>query len=105
MTESKIEGTIYEGAANHFVGIESVGGKLYLTSTALIFISHGFNVQRHQTCIPLADITGIETSNSLGLVPNSFIVHTISGTKEKFVVNKRKVWMENIKSLLPGTIL
>lgn len=96
---SKVEGAIYEGAANHFAGAESVGGKLYLRPDALVFVSHGLNIQRHQMSIALADITKLETSNTLGLVPNGMTVYTASGASEKFVVNKRKVWIEKINAL------
>jgi hypothetical protein len=94
-----IENVVYKGAANHFVGIEGVGGKLYLTSEALIFISHSLNIQRHQMNIPLADIAELEKGNSLGLIPNRLIVHTTAGTHEKFVINNRNVWIEKINSL------
>jgi hypothetical protein len=49
--------------------------------------------------IALADITKLETSNTLGLVPNGMTVYTASGASEKFVVNKRKVWIEKINAL------
>ena len=93
---SKIEGTIFETAANHFSGAESVGGKLYLTQNALIFVSHKLNIHNHELTIPIVEIADLELSNNLGLVPNGLTVHTKSGTTEKFVVNKRKVWIEKI---------
>lgn len=96
---NKIEGTVYEGAANHFVGIESVGGRLYLTQDTLIFVSHGLNIQTHRMDIPLKDITEINTRNTLGFVPNGLLVHTALDTQERFVVNKRKTWIAKINAL------
>jgi hypothetical protein len=96
---SKIEGAIYEGLANHFVGMESVGGKLYLTLEALIFVSHKLNIQVHTLEIPLREVTGLSLNRSLGLVPNGLTVHLASGAQEQFVVNKRKKWVEKINTL------
>ena len=94
-----IEGTIYEGAANHFIGIESVGGKLYLTKEALIFVSHKLNIQTHEMVIPIEEIASYALCNNLGFVPNGLTIYTKSGRSEKFVVNKRKVWVEKIRAL------
>ena len=95
----KVEGAIFEGAANHFVKAESVGGKLYLTQEALVFVSHALNIQRHELVIPIAEIADLSLSKSLGIVPNGLTVHTSSGTEEKFVVNKRNTWIEKINAL------
>jgi hypothetical protein len=94
-----VEGTIYEGPANHFMGIESVGGKLYLTAETLIFISHSINIQVHQMSIPLRDIVDVRAVNTLGVVPNGLHVDTIAGTTERFVVYKRKLWISEINRL------
>ncbi|MDR1797333.1 MAG: hypothetical protein LBR44_07850 [Clostridiales Family XIII bacterium] len=95
----KIDGVVYEGAANHFVGAESVGGKLYLMQDRLVFASHKLNVQTHSLEIPLRDIADISFSKTLGFVPNGMVVTLASGAREKFVVNKRQVWVDKINAL------
>ena len=100
MKMSKIEGAIiYEGAANHYAGIEGVGGKLYLTQNALVFISHKLNIQNHELVIPIVEIETFSLSNNLGFVPNGLTIHTKSGKNERFVVNRRKVWAEKMSEV------
>ncbi len=90
---------LLSGGANHLQPREAVGGWLYLTRDALHFKSHGFNVQVHQTVVPLAEIKSIETFNMLGIVPNGLRVVTLNG-KESFVVNKRKRWIREISAVI-----
>ena len=87
---------IHEGAANHFLGAESVGGKLYLLNNTLEFKSHGFNVQNHNLVINLKDIEQAETYNLLWIVPNGLKIILKNGQTEKFVVNNRTKWIEKI---------
>lgn len=89
---------VMEGAANHFMGTESVGGWLYLTTEEIVFKSHSMNIQTHETVIPLKQITEVKTSLTVGFVPNGMEIITISGVVEKFVVNKRKIWIQKINS-------
>ena len=91
---------IMEGSANHFKGKESVGGWIWLNSDEVIFKSHNFNFQNHQIVIPLIQIAEVKPSLTLGLVPNGLKIITINGAVEKFVVNKRKVWVEKIKDAM-----
>ncbi|MFH1811755.1 MAG: GRAM domain-containing protein [Pseudomonadota bacterium] len=72
--------------ANLQRGAESVGGKLTVTSTELIFRSHDFNVQKGETRIALADV---RTTEKFGLIPNGLKVITHSGKKYEFRVNDR----------------
>jgi GRAM domain len=94
-----------DGAANLQRGIESVGGKLYLTNQRLIFESHGFNVQRGATTIPVADIRTVKASwtKLLGLIPimpNSLTVTTSDGTNYSFVLLNRRKWATAIERAL-----
>ncbi|MCU4164308.1 hypothetical protein [Carboxylicivirga caseinilyticus] len=88
---------IHSGGANHLKNGEGVGGKLYLLKDNLQFKSHQFNVQNHSLSIDLKDITEISFYNSLGIIPNGLIVHTSNGIHEKFVVNGRRIWKEEIE--------
>jgi hypothetical protein len=88
---------VYDGGANHFVGMEGVGGWLFLTDRELIFKSHNFNINRHVFTVPLADIVNIQTGKSLGLIANKLIIQTRLGTSEAFVVNNVKTWLAELQ--------
>ena len=85
-----------EGSANHFKGMEAVGGKMLLTNRRLIFRSHSFNVQTHEETYWLADITSVRTRNTLGIVPNGIAVILNNSREERFVVNERQEWIQKI---------
>ena len=93
------EEIIVSGRANHFKGAEAVGGKLYLFKDRLEFKSHGFNIQNHQQRIDITNITAVTFYNSLGIIPNGLKITTTYGAVEKFVINGRKHWKEEIEKL------
>ncbi len=96
---------IKEDAANHFVGMVAVGGWLFLTNRRLHFKSHAANTRNHETSYPLAEITGLAATRTMGLVPNSFVATMASGADEKFVVRGRAKWVaavENARSAAAG---
>lgn len=99
-SQSNGQAILMEGGANHFKGVEAVGGWLQLTSDEIIFKSHGMNVQKHETVIPLKHIQKIEKVNTLGLIPNGLKIVTHDQKSERFVVNNRKQWVEK----LPNTM-
>ena len=84
------------GPANHFKGLESVGGKLFLTDRRLRFRSHAFNVQTHDESYPLGWVRHVEASRTLGIVPNGLLVHFADGRRERFVVGARDVWIAQL---------
>jgi energy-coupling factor transporter transmembrane protein EcfT len=90
----------YKGLANHFVGIEGVGGHLFITKDKIMFKSHSFNVQNHSIEIPLTDILEIKTYNNLGIIPNGLTIVQKDKT-DKFVVNDRKKIIEILNTLIP----
>lgn len=94
ITKGKI--IIMDGGANHFMGVEEVGGWLYLTSDEIIFRSHAFNVQAHQMIIPLEQIVNVKAVATLGFIPNGLQILINNGAVEKFVVNSRKKWIKKI---------
>jgi len=87
------EKILFETPANHFKGIEGVGGKLYLTNRRLIFKSHKLNIQNHQLIINSSDIKQVDIYKRLGLVNNGFSITTIADKTEKFVVEKVEEWI------------
>ena len=96
------ETIVKESAANHQRGIETVGGKLFLTTQRLVFESHDFNFQIGSTVIALRDIAGVEPAwtrflNLIPLMPNSIKVATRDGREHSFVVFGRGEWIRAIK--------
>lgn len=92
------EEVLREGPANHFRGIESVGGKLFLTPKRLRFVSHRLNIQVHDTSWPLEEIVGVEATRTLFVIPNGLRVTLQSGERERFVVYERRAWVEAIEA-------
>ena len=97
------ETIVKESAANHQRGIETVGGRLFLTTQRLVFESHDWNVQTGTTIIPLLEIIRVEPAwtkflNLIPLMPNSIKVATRGGQEHSFVVFGRGEWMRAIKA-------
>ena len=88
------ESIVHAGPANHFMGMEAVGGKLFLTNHRLRFRAHALNVQRHDTSYPLGDIVSVTPTRTLGLVPNGIRIELADGRREKFVVSARSEWLD-----------
>lgn len=86
----------FQTAANHFKGLEGVGGKLYLTNQRLVFKSHQLNIQKHEISIPLSDISVVARYKTMGIVNNGLSVTTVSKT-EKFVVDSPKIWLVKLQ--------
>lgn len=83
----------FQTPANHFKGIEAVGGLLYLTNRRLIFKSHKLNIQNHELSIDLSDIKKTDRFRTFGMINNGLMVETGSGGSEKFVVNDAANWI------------
>jgi hypothetical protein len=91
------EDLVHLGPANHLKGVESVGGKLFLTSRRLRFRSHKINIQTHDESYPLEDILSVEPARTLGILPNGFAVLLRDGRRERFVVFSRGRWIEAVR--------
>ncbi|MGE8218242.1 MAG: hypothetical protein ACN6OU_00630 [Stenotrophomonas acidaminiphila] len=99
------ETLLREGAANLQRGVETVGGRLFLTHRRLLFRSHGFNVQDGDTEIPLARIRGARPCwtrllGVLPLAPNSLAVAT-DERDYRFVLFGRRQWLAAIQAQMP----
>ncbi len=90
------EEILFQTAANHFKGLEGVGGKLYLTNKRLIFKSHQLNIQNHQLSISLPEIEAAGRYKTLGLVNNGLAITTKQNTTEKFVVDQVEEWLKHL---------
>lgn len=93
------ETILFESPANHFKGIEGVGGKLYLTNRRLVFKSHKLNIQAHELAINLADIRDAKRHKSLGIVNNGLSILTSTNVTEKFVVEQAGEWVKQLGNL------
>ena len=96
------EELVREGGANLQRGIETAGGRLYLTTQRLIFEAHALNVQSGRTIVPLRDIEGVWPcwTKFLGLIPvfpNSLAVATAKGKTFRFVLFGRAEWAAAIR--------
>jgi hypothetical protein len=86
----------FQTPANHFKGVEGVGGKLYLTNKRLIFKSHKLNIQNHQLSISLTDVNRADGYKTLGVVNNGLAIDTKQNTSEKFVVEQVDEWLRQL---------
>jgi len=91
------ETLLKHGPANHFVGIEGVGGWLYLTDKRLHFRPHSLNIQKHEWTAMLTAVASAEASRTLGIIPNGLRVATTDGA-ERFVVDASRSWQTEIAS-------
>lgn len=90
------QSVVMDGPANHFRGVESVGGWLFLTTEKLIFKSHSVNIQNHEWTVPLDEISEVSGIKTYGFIPNGLLVTTADGHRERFVVNHPKAWVGKI---------
>lgn len=93
-----------QGMANMMRGLESVGGKLYLTSQRIVFESHSLNIQTGSSLVPLTEVESTELCwtkilNLIPVMPNSIRVNTANGNKLQFVVFGRGSWKAEIDRL------
>lgn len=101
------EVVVREGRANMQRGIETVGGRLWLTDRRLVFRTHFGNVQRGTTSLGLRDIASLEPvwTKFLGIIPlapNSLAVKPKVGEELRFVLPKRMEWKAAIKKQMAG---
>ena len=92
------EEILFQTLANHFKGVEGVGGKLYLTSKQVIFKSHKLNIQNHKLSIMLSDIDSATRYKTLGMVDNGLMITTRQNKTEKFVVEEVDRWVQLLKA-------
>ena len=90
------ETVIKQSAANHFVGIEGCGGRLYLTNQRLFFKTHVLNINDHELTIELDQIVRTEPCRTFLIVPNGLKLILKSGKTEQFVISKRNIWLKEI---------
>lgn len=100
---SQSEEILADVAANLFRGIESVGGRLKITSRRVLFESHALNMQKIPAEILLSDIKEVSKRNTMGFIPNGMLICTKAGVEYKFVVNDREKLISIIESKIRKT--
>jgi hypothetical protein len=90
---------IFSGGANHIKNGEAVGGRLFLLSKSLRFKSHNYNLQNHELDIEVFKITHITFFNMYLFIPNGLQIETKVGKVEKFIVENRIRWKEEIEKI------
>ncbi len=96
------EKILKEGAANHKVKFEAVGGKLFLTNERLVFKSHKMNIQNHLFALPLSEIKDQGKFKTLGIVLNGLNITTVKNVTERFVVYKPNEWITELEKIKKG---
>lgn len=100
----KGEPIIHSDVANHFMGAEGVGGRLFLLQGKLHFKSHKINFQTHELIIEIENIKKVDVFNSLGIIPNGLLVQLKDNSEEKFIVNNRSKWKIEIEKLMVSSL-
>lgn len=101
------ETILREGAANLQRGLETVGGRAWLTDRRIVFEPHAINVQTQVATIPLADVASTTPCwtrflGFLPLFPNSLAVATRDGREYRFVLFGRHAWKSAIDGARAG---
>jgi hypothetical protein len=91
------EQVVKEAGANHFKGLEGVGGKLVLTDKRLIFKSHKYNVQNHQDTYGLNQIDTVLKTKTLNTISNGLTIGLRDQRTERFVIDRPEEWVECIE--------
>ena len=65
----------------------------------IVFKSHGFNIQNHEQRIDLNEVDGVIFYNTLGIIPNGLKIVLRNNVSEKFVVNNRQQWKDEISKI------
>ena len=99
------ETPVKDGAASLQRGIETVGGRLYLTNQRLVFESHALNIQTGDTVIPLSIINGARKCwtkflNLIPVFPSAIAVSTKEGKEYRFLAVGRQAWIDAIEAAL-----
>jgi hypothetical protein len=82
------ETVIAQGLANHFRGIITDGGAVYLFSDKLVFVPHKMNLFGKEVSILFSEVESIIDYKVLGIFNTGFKIIKKSGKVEKFVVDK-----------------
>lgn len=83
--------------ANHWQGIEARGGRLYLTTHAVVFVPHRFNFQREAVRVGLEDLGG------LGAGPTELELRLPDGRAERLRVDQGDALADQLMQLVAAS--
>lgn len=84
---------LYDGAANHMVGKNAIGGWIFLMADRFCFASHAINVVVGVWSIPYSEIADV----TKGKMIRSIAIHSKNGEVDEFVVNNCNEWITILK--------
>jgi hypothetical protein len=93
------EKLLMQSNANHFKGIEAVGGMLFITNLRVIYKSHKVNFQNHLFEVNIADIVSYEKCKTFGVIENGILLSLTNGTKERFVVDNNHLIISKLNKI------
>jgi hypothetical protein len=93
------EKVVMENGANHFKGVEGVGGKLVLTDKRLIFKSHPMNVQNHESSFDLTEIKNLSATKTLKVLKNGLKLDLANNESHRFIVDDPSAWVAAMNSV------
>jgi len=91
---------IKEGPASYFVGLGTIGGKLYLTNERLLFFPHKLNYSTKNSEIEISDISNV-MKKKIFLSAHGLKIILSDNRNEEFLVYGRKKWISAINELIP----
>lgn len=80
----------FDSAAGHLIGLEKVGGWLFLTDQYLYFKSHKANFRPHECTIPVSMIKKVSKTNTFVVIPDGLKIELKNGQSECFTIYGRK---------------
>lgn len=92
------EPIIHSGRANHFKGMEAVGGKLYLLKDKVQFQPHNFNIQSHSESIDINHIQKVSFYNSFGFISNGIAIKKMMGRQRNLLLKTDKFGRKKLKN-------
>jgi len=87
------EKLIEEGPANY----HRKAGWFYLTDSRLFYVSDKLSIADPELSFPLSEIVSAERGFSSRIIPNKLILNLSDGTREEFVIQTPKSWLNHIK--------
>ncbi|HEY0653336.1 MAG TPA: hypothetical protein VGD65_09420 [Chryseosolibacter sp.] len=87
------ENIVMESAANHFRGMEAVGGRLTLTNHRLVFVAHKLNVQNRRTEL---DRNIIVEAKRHAKFSKGMVLKTNENVSHTFIVDSRDQWIAEV---------
>ncbi len=88
------ESIVFQSPANYEVGVEKVGGMLYLTERRLVFKPHSFNIQKQELSLSLTEIISASQHSNLGILKNGLTIQVENDVIYKFVIDPAEKWVK-----------